>query len=259
METTERKGLPLTIELSQLFPDAPLPVASDRTLFGSAPLRAVRRCEPFTLASGLGWQLFPPMNFGLRWDGASFEWLAAGAKKWSPLETVEFPGSTAAYVARRGSAPSAKPLPFLSALTEPGHIQVWSGVVARTSPGYCLHVRGPINLPRSAGYDVLEGIIETDQWHGPLVTVLRFRHDRPVIFRTKRPWLLASPVPREVIRAPADVATIRSLADTPDEMLDAYDRSLGIRGGPGGYRAFVRQGQRTSPTSPDDPEGGGGM
>ena len=47
--------------------------------------------------------------------------------------------------------------PFVGALQEPGVVQIWSGLVARTAPGWSLLVRGPANLPRSLGYEVYEG------------------------------------------------------------------------------------------------------
>jgi hypothetical protein len=60
--------------------------------------------------------------------------------------------------------------PFLGALREPGLIQLWTGIVARTAPGWSLLVRAPANVPRSGSYELFEGIIETDRWFGPLIT-----------------------------------------------------------------------------------------
>jgi hypothetical protein len=85
---------------------------------------------------------------------------------------------------------------------------VWSGPFARTAPGWSLLVRSPANLPRSKGYELYEGIIETDRWFGPLFTVLRLtRTDVPVEFDASFPFLQVQPVHR----------------DTYGDSLDAYE------------------------------------
>jgi hypothetical protein len=53
-------------------------------------------------------------------------------------------------------------------------------------------------LAQSKNYEVLEGIIETDQWFGPLFTNVRLtKTDVPIHFRTEFPLLQAQPLPRE--------------------------------------------------------------
>src|SRR5262249_16221294 len=64
-------------------------------------------------------------------------------------------------------------------------------------PGWSLLVRAPANLPRSRGYDLYEGLIETDRWFGPLFTNLRLgRTDAPIEIRKDYPLLQVQPVPR---------------------------------------------------------------
>ena len=69
-------------------------------------------------------------------------------------------------------------------------VQIWSGLVARTAPGWSLLVRGPANLPRNLAYEVYEGIVETDRWFGPLFTNIRFtRTNVPVSsIPSRRSW-----------------------------------------------------------------------
>jgi hypothetical protein len=49
-------------------------------------------------------------------------------------------------------------------------VQIWSGLIARTAPGWSLLIRPPANLPRLPGLDAYEGLVETDRWFGPLFT-----------------------------------------------------------------------------------------
>ena len=88
--------------------------------------------------------------------------------------------------------------PFVSALQEPGLIQLWSGLVVRTAPGWSSMVRAPVNLPKRGGYEVFEGIIETDRWFGPLFAAIRItKTDTPVEFRADWPLYQVLPMPRE--------------------------------------------------------------
>ena len=88
--------------------------------------------------------------------------------------------------------------PFLGALREPGLIQLWTGIVARTAPGWSLLVRAPANVPRSGSYELFEGIIETDRWFGPLITNMRLtKTDVPIDFRADFPLLQLQPLPRQ--------------------------------------------------------------
>ena len=99
----------------------------------------------------------------------------------------------AAPAALRGCAP-----PFLTALPEPGMVQIWTGLMASTAPGWSMLVRPPANLASPGGYSLYEGIVETDCWFGPLFTNLRLtRTHKPVHLRADFPLLQVQPLPRE--------------------------------------------------------------
>lgn len=161
------------------------------------PTRAFRYCEALTSAAAFGYYIFPPVDFSLRWDGGAVEWTFDGAGDWLPLQTAQFPGFAAQFDQMapeeiRGFSP-----PFLSALQEPGLIQLWSGLIARTAPDISLLLRAPANLPRPMGYELYEGIVETDQWFGPLFGALRLtRTHAPIDFRAEFPLFQAQPIPR---------------------------------------------------------------
>ena len=77
-------------------------------------------------------------------------------------------------------------------------MQLWTGLVARTAPGWSLMVRAPANVPRSGTYELFEGIIETDHWFGPLITNMRLtKTDVPIDFRADFPLLQVQPLPRQ--------------------------------------------------------------
>ena len=117
--------------------------------------------------------------------------------------------------------------PFLGALQEPGLIQLWTGLVARTAPGWSLLVRAPANVPRSGTYELFEGIIETDHWFGPLITNMRLtKTDVPIDFRADFPLLQVQPLPRQAYEDTTLnnyelVPDLKQL--TPEDWDDYYD------------------------------------
>ena len=184
----------------RLIPQLRLPQRADRSAAGTLPTRAFRYCEPVVAASSFGHYVFPPISFSLMWDGTEMTWTYEGADGWMPLRAAQFPHFAAHFDSLapeeiRGFSP-----PFLGALQEPGLVQMWTGLVARTAPGWSLLVRPCANLPRSQAFELYEGIIETDRWFGPLITNFRItRTNVPVEFRADFPILQVQPIPREAL------------------------------------------------------------
>jgi Family of unknown function (DUF6065) len=190
---------PKLITFHRFIPAARLPQRADRSAAGSLPTRAFRYCEPATSAAGFGYYLFPPIGFSVQWDGHDIMWTYEGVGEWFPLSAVQFPGFSDIFDAQAPDEIKGFSPPFLGALQEPGLIQLWTGYIARTAPGYSLLVRAPANLPRRGGYEVFEGIVETDRWFGPLITNLRLtRTNVPIDFRPDYPLLQVQPIPRFV-------------------------------------------------------------
>jgi len=198
---TEASGLvpragPL-VTFFRFIPQAPLPQRADRSAAGSLPTRAFRYCEAITSAAAFGYYIFPPFDFSLMWDGTSVTWTFDGAEGWLPLRSAQFPGFSDQFDTKAPEGIKGFSPPFVSALQEPGLIQLWSGLIARTAPGYSLLLRAPANLPRPGGYELYEGIVETDRWFGPLFGALRLtRTHAPIEFRAEYPLFQAQPLTR---------------------------------------------------------------
>jgi hypothetical protein len=177
-----------------------LPQRADRSAAGTIPTRAFRYCEALTSASAFGWYLFPPIGFSLMWDGGSdVIWTYQGAEAWFPLKAAQFPNFADHFDRVAPPEFSGFSPPFLAAFKEPGVVQIWTGLFARTAPDWSLLVRAPANLARSQGYDHYEGIVETDRWFGPLFTNIRLtRTSAPVEFDAEFPFLQVQPVHRSV-------------------------------------------------------------
>jgi Family of unknown function (DUF6065) len=175
------------------------PMRADRSAMGTLPMRAVRYCEALTSATAFGWWLFPPIDLELMWDGSEVFWRCDESPEWMALSpSAQLPDYAAEFDAvvpegLRGYSP-----PFLTAMPEPGTVQLWTGLIAQTAPGWHLLVRAPANLPQTGGISVFEGIVETDRWFGPLFTNMRLtRTHMPIRLRSDYPLVQVQPLPRE--------------------------------------------------------------
>ena len=175
------------------------PIRADRSAMGTLPMRAVQYCEALTSATAFGWWLFPPIDLEVLWDGSDIFWRCDDSPDWMALQTAaqlpdyadEF--DQAAPAALKGCSP-----PFLTALPEPGTLQLWTGLIAQTAPDWHLLVRSPVNLPQAGGICLFEGIVETDRWFGPLFTNMRFtRSHMPIRLRADYPMMQVQPIPRQ--------------------------------------------------------------
>ena len=101
------------------------------------------------------------------------------------LKAAQFPDFAKQFDAAAPAGIEGFSPPFLASLIEPGIVQIWSGLVVRTAPGWSLLVRAPANLVRNPGYESYEGIVETDRWFGPLFTNIRLTQD-PCADRVRR-------------------------------------------------------------------------
>ncbi len=234
------------------------PVRADRSALGSLPTRAYRHCEAVSTASGFGWYLHAPLDMEILWDGAQVWWRCEGLEAWIPIGAAQYPhfATRFAETAPEGIREYAPPL--VTAIQEPGVVQVWTGLLARTAPGWSLLVRPLANLPRNPGYEPYEGIVETDRWFGPVFSNLRLtRTDSPIRLYASEPFLQCQPIPQ---MAYADAVLngaglVSDLDAFGPEDWQAYERSIVAPNRdpdhqPGGYAAEARRRRRAGPAIP---------
>lgn len=221
---TERK----IVEFYRLIPSGRPPKRAERAAAGYLPSRALRYCDALTSATGYGYWVFPPMDLRMIWDGEQVSWSYGDDETWLPLSgtdsgAVQFPHYAKVFDAMapehlRGYSP-----PFLTALPELGGVQMWTGLLAKTTPGWSLSVRAPVNLPGTPGIVPWEGIIETDVWLGPLFTNFRItRTDTPVYIRAHAPIIQVQPIPQLAYRE--EVLSSFVCADAEDMETADWDR-----------------------------------
>ncbi|MGQ0568974.1 MAG: hypothetical protein ACT4P5_05475 [Armatimonadota bacterium] len=233
-------------------PGCRAPMRADASVLGTLPARGFQFCEALRAASSFGWYVFPPIDFTLQWDGSQIIWTYRGAKAWYPLTSAQYPGYQAVFdrVAPkrlRGFAP-----PFLTAVPEPGLIQVWTGFFIESAENWSVLVRPPANLPRSLAFDLYEGIVETDRWFGPLFTNIRLiKTDVPIHFSTETPLVQVQPLHRSTYADEVSngFAVIGDPRGFPAEAWERYEEAIvkpSVEPRPAGaYAASVRRRRRS--------------
>lgn len=205
------------------------PMRADVSVLGTLPSRGFQYCEALRAASSFGWYVFSPIDFTLQWDGSQIIWTYRGAKAWYPLTSAQFPGYKAQFDRAapdrlRGFSP-----PFLTAVPEPGLIQVWTGLMIESAEDWSVLVRPPANLPRNLAYDLYEGIVETDRWFGPLFTNIRLiKTDVPIHFSTETPLIQVQPLHRSTYaeRVSNDFGLIANPAEFSDDAWSRYEKTI---------------------------------
>ncbi len=224
--TASRLAGPL-VTFYRFVPQARIPQRADRSAIGTMPTRAFRYCEAIVTASALGYYIFPPITFSLMWDGTDVIWTWEGQSDWHPLHVAQFPGFRETFDAAVPEEIREFSPPFLGAMQEPGIVQMWSGLVARTAPGWSLLIRPLANLPRSQSFELYEGVVETDRWFGPLFTNMRLtKTNVPIEFRADYPMFQVQPIPREMYDDGAlNNYTVNPAMEnlTPEDWDDFYD------------------------------------
>lgn len=263
------------VEFFTLYPDANPPVPASETVSGSLPVRAQQFCPPVVAGSGLGWYLFPPVDFALRWDGQESElaFVEDGQLgSWHPLagavdlflpDGIDHFG--ALPEARRDALKGMLPpegLPIANADPRAMNVlELQFGLVVRTPPGWHSLVRSVPNWP-FGGYQVLDGILETSWFRGLVPVVVRLTDPgRVVRFFRDFPAAALQLVPESSCRreTKAGAVVVRGAAAFPEDVWreHAEIRSTRFRHErPGNYRLEQRrhtsEGDLADPADPAD-------
>lgn len=212
----------LTLEIWRLHPNGVGVVPADRRLLGEAPPGALKWCGPFNYANQAGWWLYPPFDVDViyRPDGGEKRY----ARKFDTHPDCRalnpLPGFFEHHLlSDYGHGEEA----VIGAMLQPHHqyrrrlrqtyafgetemnvMNVWTGCVFRTPPGWCLHLRSPVNLNMGQPFTVQEAMLETD-WmpYDVWLNLKFFEYDRWASIRREQHYPIAQiiPVRRETFDA----------------------------------------------------------
>lgn len=165
---------PFQMKVWRCHPQSAPIVRAEKTCHGFANESGVKWCGPFTSANKSGWWLFPPVDIDICWKGGKeFE-----HRLHTPFDDSDY------HLVRQLLLPSDQVDPdrwsipggrtkFSWGMVEDGVVQMWTGCIFETPPGWCLHIRSPVNFPPRSCY-VMEGVLETDWMQYDIWTNLVF-------------------------------------------------------------------------------------
>jgi hypothetical protein len=186
-----------TIKFHRIYPAAVLPMRADKSALGTMPTMAFRHCEPMRLAASFGWYAFPAEEVCLRWNGSDVFIRQEG--EWQTLSRSGLPGFDDYW--NEHAPPELADLapPFVTRLQMPGLVQIWTGLLCGTAPGWSVLVRPPSNMRGSFLYSPYEGIIETDRYRPcPLfMNIQLIATDVDIVLPKLSPLLQVQPLLRE--------------------------------------------------------------
>jgi Family of unknown function (DUF6065) len=245
------------VEFYSLYPDVRGPELASPDLRGAMPARAARVCAPMTVASGFGWYVYPPVDFAVRWDGRCAEWSLLEENE--PTGWLSLSGGVTGRLPAAPDALRAAPdrfqadfdvfdkyggVPFIEADPHDGQtLEVITGVLARTPPGWWLLVRDVPNRPHGRDHQILEGMVETDWYRAYLPTMVRLnRQNATVRFHRRAPIMAVQPIPRaavEMARRPP--LAHRGLGEFPDDVWEEFVAWRRYKQQPSTVATYVRE------------------
>jgi hypothetical protein len=239
---------PRTLKVWRLHPSGCTIVPAEKTLNSTANRAGVRWCGPFTNANRSGWWLFPPVDVDIVWrGGTAFEYELLSDYSDADFHLIRFLIGEDEDVGVDRWLPPEGRTKFTWGLVEEGVVQIWTGCMFQTSPGWGLHIRSPINFPPQP-YHVMEAVLETD-WlrYDVWLNIVFDRPNEPVQLRRDAwpPIAQLVPVARESYDAKWQVDEELVNRNSP-EANEAFEFFLQ-------YNRKKFAGAGKDPASPDDP------
>ncbi|MCA1612578.1 MAG: DUF6065 family protein [Acidobacteria bacterium] len=170
----------LTLEVWRLHPNGVRIVPADKHLMGEAPRLGVKWCGPFTNANKAGWWVYPPLDIDIVYrppDGrGTYEPKFDEDPEFHSLNRMEgyfdyevgedYTHEEVAVIKsmlkRRHRYRKTSRVLYDFGNAEMNVANIWTGCVFKTPPGWCLHIRSPINLDLDQPFRIQEAILETD-------------------------------------------------------------------------------------------------
>ena len=151
------------LKVWNLHPKAARVIKAERTLNGTGHPGALKLCGPYTYANQSGFWLFPAVDVDIMWKGGK-EFEVRYHEEFDDsdfhlLRKLVLPQDT--FSDGMWSLQGVGRNKFTFGMVEDGVVQMWTGNIFETPPGWCLHIRSPVNWPPRSCY-VMEGVLETD-------------------------------------------------------------------------------------------------
>lgn len=152
----------MNLKAWQLHPQAARIERAEKDCMGAANEAGVKWCGPYVSANQAGFWVFSPIDLEFVYDGSQFHVL--DCEEYTPedydlVRSLIKPEDNSQF--EKWIFPGSGRTKTTFSLIENNVMQIWTGLIFQTPPGWCLQIRSPINFPYS-GYNVVEAVLETD-------------------------------------------------------------------------------------------------
>ena len=186
---------------------------------------AVRRCGPYVHANSLGWWIFPATDLDATYHGDG-KWTIHEYNKYDEQQQEEYLSKLPPYEYKTEDGETHDFVMTSRSYVDGGNadkniLQIWTGVILRTPPGWGLLIRSPVNAEEDYDrpWSIQEGVIESDWMDYDIWTNLVFKRTNELVEIRQRMWPpLAQivPVRREAYDGKWDIDDQLITADDPE-------------------------------------------
>lgn len=178
-------------------PDAPEIVRSDKSALGTLPAAAFQYCEAVRTASSFGWYGFPATNAMLRYNGID-TFMHHEQSGWEKLHSEHVEDPDAWWNSSCPDSLTDLCPPFISSISKPGIIQIWTGYLVETSKDWNILIRPLVNTQQTSDFVCFEGLVETDHFcPAPLFVNIQLKTlNIPIDISTDVPLIQIQPIHR---------------------------------------------------------------
>lgn len=207
----------MNIKIWEIHPQACRVEHAEKTCLGSANKAGVQWCGPYSNANQTGFWLYSPIDMDFSLENGEFK--VINSEKYSDedyhiVKSLIKPDDNSNF--EKWIFPNIGRTKTTFALVEKNVMQLWTGLIFQTPPGWCLQIRSPINFPYM-GFNIVEAILETDWlqydiWMNLSVTspnsIIRLRKEFPIAHLV--------PIRRESFKAEWEIQREKINRDTPE-------------------------------------------
>lgn len=190
---------------------------AEKTCKNTANRAATQWCGPYINANQSGFWVYSPidMDFVMKEDG--FQVLSCEDYDDEDFRTVS---SLVRHEDdsdfQKWTFPGSGRTKTTFGLVEKNVIQIWTGLIFETPPGWCLHIRSPINFKKE-DFHVVEAILETDWMQYDIWINLSVNEiNKKISIRKNEPIAHLVPTRRETFKGEWNIKREKINRDTPE-------------------------------------------
>jgi hypothetical protein len=135
---------------------------AEKSCMGLANPGAVQWCGPYVNANQYGFWVYSPVDIDFVLENGEFKIINMedyDDEDYRTVRSLVRPDDHSDF--EKWIFPNSGRTKITLGSVEPNVIQIWTGLIFQTPPGWCLHIRSPINFP-SRGFNIVEAVLETD-------------------------------------------------------------------------------------------------